>query len=227
MVARTRKNSQSKPKADIKTKYTPEAPELLIMLVVECGMVNSRGEIAWGKVARAMGVSEMTLHNWRNPQKPETYHKEFHQAAKMARESVDAAQIKRGIIDLAKPHYEYDRTQELRKVGPTAPPKHWYKDDLIEWADTYLDLEIDPTMTKPQVIAAIARECFELTEEKLVTVKERRKKVVDVGAAKLALPNIGPLEERWIEKTEHQMTDKTLSDDDRAAIRAVLAENQR
>ncbi len=218
MAARTR--------TEPKSKYTEDLPDKLYMLVVECGLANWCGAINWKKIGKILGVDASTLHRWKDPSRPDTYHKEFHNAVKAAQEAAQAGDIKRGIIALATPHKVYDRTFELRKVGPTCPPKYWRLQDLIEWADEYLDLVFEKGMSKPDVYLAIQRECFEQTNEEQVETKTRVTEVLDVGAAKLALSNIGPEEERWVDKKEHKMTGDKLTDEDREAIRAVLRENQ-
>jgi len=221
-----RKRTKKLSEYPLPSKYEDRFPDLLITLVVDCGLVNKTQNMPWKRLAVVFGVSEMTLHNWRNPAKPDTYHEDFHKAVKAAQAAVDTNNIKRGLIAMATPHYVYDRTQELRKVGPKPPPKDWYKAGLIDWADKHLDLEIDPAMTKPEVYTAIRLECAEQTEEKMVTVKERRTKVLDVAAAKMVLPNHGPEDERWTDKQEHTMKDSTLTDEDRENVRAILRANQ-
>ena len=208
-----------------KSKYTPDMPTKLYMLVVECGMASRNGEILWGKIGKVLGVVPSTMHDWRNPDKPAVYHKEFHKSAKAAKEAVDAGAIKRGIIDLAKPHKVYDRTFELRKVGPTCPPKYWRLQDLIEWADEHLDLVFEKGMTKPDVYLAIQREVFEQTEEKQVETKTRVTEALDVGAAKLALANIGPEEERWMDKKDVHITDKKASPEQCKKVADDIARN--
>ncbi|MEE9365906.1 MAG: hypothetical protein V3W44_04380 [Dehalococcoidales bacterium] len=220
MVARKRKETGRK------SKYTEDMPVRFYMLVVECGMASRHGEILWGKVGKFLDVAPSTMHNWRNPSKPETYHEEFHKAAKRAKEAVDAGAIKRGLIDLGKPHITNDRTFELRKIGPKPPPQNWLKQYLIDWADEELDLHFEPGMTKPEVYQAILFECGLQTKEEMVETKRREQEVVDVGAAKLAVANIGPQEERWTDKHEVKTPDEKLTDEDREAIRAVLRANQ-
>ncbi len=211
MVARTR--------TEPKSKYTEDLPDKLYMLVVECGLANWCGAINWKKIGKILGVGASTLHRWKDPSRPATYHKEFHNAVKAAQEAAQAGDIKRGIIALATPHKVYDRTFEMRKVGPTCPPKYWREQDLVEWADEHLDLVFEKGMSKADIYLALQREVFEQTEEKQVEVKTRVTEVLDVGAAKLALSNIGPENERWVDKKEHTFIDEPMSDEECEAAR--------
>ena len=197
-----KKKNQKKPKKSVAeqlSKYKDSFPKLVKFLIIEGGAINRLGNPNWGFVAGVLGVTNKTILEWRK-QSGKRYHEEFAKACQEGIDAADAGQVKRGLLNVAKPHIAREMKLELQTVGPKPPPQTWTKADLIEWADRKLDLEIDPAMSKPEVIAAIVNECEEQTEKKMVVVEEKRKRMVDVGAAKIVLPNIGPKNERWLSK---------------------------
>lgn len=115
MVARTRTKRAKRPKKPT-SKYRPHFPDMLRMLVIECGLVNREGAIAWSKIAKAMNASVESLRNWRDPRKKKLYKKEFAKAAKEAREATDAGNIKRSLIQRAK---GYIRTKKTVTISET------------------------------------------------------------------------------------------------------------
>ena len=58
------------------------------------------------------------------------------------------------------------------------------------------------------------------------TRTEREKMLGDVAAAKLCLANLGPKEERWIEKQAHVMTQEPMTPAECDNVREILRQNQ-
>ena len=111
MVARkrTKKATKKKARRPPPEKYKEHYPGLLITLVVECGLVNRQGEIAWKRIAKVMNASVPTLTNWRNPQS-KYYHSEFRLAALAARAAVESNAIKHSMILRAKGYIRVKKT---------------------------------------------------------------------------------------------------------------------
>jgi hypothetical protein len=173
------------PKADKRTesKYKPQFAETLKMLVVECGMLNNRGEIAWSKIAKYLGVGRETLRNWRDPSKPRHFKAEFAAAVKEAIEAVNADQIKRSMIQRAQGYTQVKKITEVREND-------------------------DGDVTT-------------------VHRTEKTKMLGDVAAAKLVLPNIGPEDERWLDKKELTMAGGKLTDAECEDVRKMMEAQQK
>jgi hypothetical protein len=85
------------------------------MLVVDCGLINRKGEIAWSRVARALVVSVSLLRRWRSPQ-DKAYKPEFRQAGLDAGDAVQLGKIKLSMIRRAQDHTEVTKITELRET---------------------------------------------------------------------------------------------------------------
>lgn len=191
------------------TKYEPAIAEQVKLMVIELGCVNQRGEIAWGRIARLIGVSVETLRNWRTKSSP-YYHEEFAGSVNEAVASVDTGAIKRGLIEAAKPHAVVKRVRVMKAVGPQPPPKSWTKTETLAFARLKLGLDLDEELSKVEIRLIIEAECEKRSKEKMVTVREERTREQDIGAAKFVLPNYGPPAERWSVKEQrtHDVTDE-------------------
>jgi hypothetical protein len=67
MAAGTRKAKKKSAKRKARSEiYRESYPETLKILVVESGQVNRKGEIAWNKIGKILGVSVATMRLWRN-----------------------------------------------------------------------------------------------------------------------------------------------------------------
>lgn len=145
-------------------KYKPEFAERVKFLICEAGLLNQRGQIAWERIGKVLGISPRMMKRWRNSLDT-YYHKEFAEAVSQAQEAIDADAIKRSMIAKAK---GYTRKLVVQKLVPENDPKGKLK--------------------------IVSKEVIEIAG--------------DVQAAKLVLPNIGPEDKRWMEKTgiEHKGT---------------------
>lgn len=132
------------------TKYKSEFAERVKFLICEAGLLNQRGQIAWERIGKVLGISPRMMKRWRNPLDA-YYHKEFAEAVSQAQEAIDADQIKHSMIERAK---GYTRTKTVTTSGDVCTKR-----------------------------------------------KEVEKIAGDPQAAKLVLPNIGPEDKRWMEKT--------------------------
>ena len=135
-------------------KYRPSYPGRVKLLIIEMGTVNKRGEPAWGRVATLLGVNIKTIERWRKCSGPH-YHEEFADACDEAIEAVDAAKIKRSMIERAQGYTQTKKVTEMRETP---------------------DGDITVNRTEKTTLAG------------------------DPAAAKIVLPNIGPLEKRWMVK---------------------------
>lgn len=121
MAARTRKAAKKKtPKRAQPDKYKDSNPAILKMMVIEQGLVNRKGEIAWKKVAKILSVTQESLRRWRNKLisgKPNKYYKPaFADAAVACAEEVEAGRIKRSLIDRAKGFVLKKTVKETRET---------------------------------------------------------------------------------------------------------------
>ena len=178
-------------------KYQPRYVELVKMYIIELGAVNSRGEIDWGRIAKAMGLNVETLRRWRTKSSP-YYKQDFAFAVTQAVEEFDTGRIKAGQIVQAQKHILHRFYSELRNVGPKQPPSSYKKELLIWYADERLYLILDPKMDLKEIRYHIDRRVEELAKEEMVIV---RKESIEVdpnpAAVKLVLTNLGKKEERW------------------------------
>lgn len=197
-MSRIAKKKSSK-RAETLSNYHPSMAEKVKFLIIEGGAINRLGHPAWGLVGKLLGVTNETIRQWRK-RSGKYYKEEFAKACNEGIAAADAGQVKRGLLNVAKTHIVRETTLELRTVGPEPPPSFYLKADLLEWAKSTLDLELDPKSSMATIRRRIAIECKKRQHEKMVVVAEKRKRHVDVGAAKIVLPNIGPKEERWLAK---------------------------
>jgi hypothetical protein len=203
-----KKSSKSKVnKRKQKARYSAALVERMKLIVTELQAVSTTGKIAWPKVAKVLGISQATLYGWKNPLS-DLYRQDFARACAELVEDVEAGRIKRGLIEMAKPHTTVEATRVLKEFGPKPPPRSWTKKALVMFARLKLGMELEEQMGKGELFLTIEAECDARRTEKMVTVRERRKREVDTKAASIVLPNIGPPETRWMVK-EGRMHDAT------------------
>ncbi len=231
MVARKRtKSKRAKPaRKSTATVYQEHFPATLYMLVVECGFVNRQGGIAWKKVAKALHVSVGSLENWRNPCKEDLYKPEFAQSVKESLEAIDAGNVKRDAITAAGRHFKHKAVREIVVKSPMRVRATYGRKELVLYAAKMLKppLILDPRSTKPAMMLQIDMAIEKQTKRKLTKVRTESQECMGESAARaLVVANVGPEDERWVEKKEHKFTGDKLTDEDREAIRKQLAENQ-
>lgn len=180
-------------------KYHASYPAKVRMLIVEMGVVNERGDVKWGTIAKLLGVTNKTILQWRK-KSGKYYHEEFAKACFEGIGALDSNDIKRGLINISKPHKVVKRVRVLKQTGVKPPPKSWRKSDVLAFARIRLGIEIDPELSLPEIRLQIEAECESRAGEKLVVVREEETKELNVAAAKMTAANVGPEDERWMPK---------------------------
>ena len=186
-------------------KYHSSYTERVKMMIVDLGAVNSRGEIAWSRIAKLLGVSVETLRRWRKRSGP-YYKQDFAIAVTQAVEEFDTDRIKAGQIIQSQKHILHRVFRELRVRGPQMPSSDYNKALLIRYADVVLKLSLNMKMTIPEMRYRLERRVEELTKEELVIVRKVSIEVdPHLAAVKLVLMNLGKKEERWTFTERHEV----------------------
>ncbi len=219
MVKRTQSKSDkiiksSGRKSSYKLKYAKRVKELIMELVP----LNNKGELAYGKIAKALGVPARTMREWRNPYsnhfKPD-FAKSVKDAETELFEGLDSDKVKRGVIERAIGYKRIKKIKELVTKGPRRPPLSVMTvDDLLKYAEKELGLKLEGKLSKSTIILAIEEEINNQTTEVMKLVRQEEEQMpADVAAAKLVLPNIGPEDKRWRDKqvTELEVNEETAT----------------
>lgn len=82
-------------------KYQDEFPELVKLYIIEYGLVNGKGQPAWKKIAKILGVTNKTILLWREPM-GKYYKPKFAEACREAEEATHQDKIKRSLIQRAE-----------------------------------------------------------------------------------------------------------------------------
>lgn len=196
--------------------YKPELAERATELIFLVQLVDSKGNLQYGKLAKLLEVPVRTFNSWRNPES-EYYKPEFDKALKKANidivEAIDAGEIKRAMIKRAKPYTRVKKTKELKTIGPDMPAMSiMKKPDLIAEAKK-LKIKLGKKENVNSLKVKIAQAVEKQTEEKLIVVKQEEEQMHgDVAAAKFVLPNIGPKDKRWIGQEKLEVEGKSMAD---------------
>ena len=183
-------------------KYSADHIETVRMLVLQCGMVNGRGEIAWSKIAKYLKVTAYTLRRWRNPAHKD-YKKEFAESLGPLQEDVDIGRVKTDTIRAAGRHILHKTVREPQIDGPAPVRAGYGKSELVEYAATILEpsLNLDSSMSKPAMLVKIDAAITKQTKRKMVVVRtEAQERMGQPAAQALVHANLGPEDERWIVK---------------------------
>lgn len=179
-------------------------------------LLNSRGQLEYGKLAKALGIPDRTFRLWRNP---DSKHfkadlvKELNNAHDELLEGIQSGKIKQTLIKRAMPYIQIKRFKEPRIVGPKMPEMRDMDNKALILCAKNLGLKVDKTMTKGILKTKIAEEVKRQTKEVMVTVRQEEERILgDVAAARIVLANIGPKDKRWIEKQEVSTEGMTLAD---------------
>jgi hypothetical protein len=167
-------------------KYQPMYAELVKVYIIELGAVNRRGEIAWGRIAKVMGLNVETLRRWRSKSSP-YYKQDFAIAVTQAVEEIDTGRIKAGQIVQAQKHILHRIYRELRIKGPKMPPSNYTKAFLVRYANDILKLKLNMKMTIPEIRYKLDRRVEELAKEEMVIV---RKESIEVDPSPAAVKNV-------------------------------------
>jgi len=210
-----------------KSSYKLEHAKRVRDLIMELVPLNGKGELAYGKIAKALGVPARTMREWRNPDskhfKPD-FAKSVKDAESELFEGLDSGEVKRGVIERAKGYKRIKKIKELVTKGPRRPPLSvMTKDDLLEYAKKELNLKLEGKLSKGVIILAIEEEINNQTNDVMKLVRQEEEQMpADVAAARLVLSNIGPKDKRWLEKQEVGVAGKSLAD-----IAAIMQCKQR
>ncbi len=190
-----------------KGRYQPKTIAQVEMLVLECGLVNSRGTIAWSQIATYLGVTAESIRRWRDPLH-KNYKPEFAEAVELIQAEVDTGKTKRDCITQSHRHTLSKRIRELRTVGPKPPPADYTKPLLLRYSAEVLGLALSPRLRVNEIKREIKLAIEDQTVAKMVTVREV---VQDVDphpeARKAVFRNMG--REKWNMKDELETTGVT------------------
>ncbi len=161
-------------------------------------------------------VPARTFSSWRNPNS-EYYKaklcKGMTTAHKGLIESIDSGKIKQAMIKRAQSYTRVKKTSELQVRGPKMPAFSAMDKNAMLLCAKKLKLKVEKKTTKGVLRIKIEEAIERQTKEIMVVVKEEKEKMHgDVAAAKFVLPNIGPKDERWVDKQEVNLEDQSLVD---------------
>ncbi|MHC4538660.1 MAG: hypothetical protein ACYTEK_22810 [Planctomycetota bacterium] len=94
----TKSKGKNATKGGRQSKYNRRFAKNVHWMIVECGLVNSRGQIAWKKIAKIWGVSESLIRRWLNPLDGDYYKADFAASVNQAVEALDLGSLKRDTI---------------------------------------------------------------------------------------------------------------------------------
>ncbi len=199
-----------------KTLYEPRLAEKARKLILEAQLIKADGTLHYSKLAKLLEIPSATFSIWRNAgsqyYKPE-FARALTEACDELLEGLQSGKIKQAMIKRALPYTRIKRTKERMVKGPKMPAmSSMSKKDLLFAAEN-LGLKVKKVLTcgvlKVKITAEVARQ----TKEVLVITKQEEERMHgDVAAAKLVLPNIGPIDKRWIpqEKREIEVNEETM-----------------
>lgn len=183
-------------------KYQAKFCELVPKLVLKCGMVNTRGRIAWDRVATFLRIDARTIRRWLNPSEP-VYHSDFAEAVEKLIEEVDTGRTKRDQVTVSGRHRLHSRNFEMAQIGPMPPKWGWPKRVLLLYASEVLGVALAPSLLKPDLEYEIAYELNAQTQKKRCeTTSGWRDVDPNQDAVKLILKNLGDPKHRWNIKDE-------------------------
>lgn len=189
------KASKAKP---ARGKYSAKFIDLVPMLVLKCGMINSRGEIAWTQVATFLRVSTESIRRWRDPTDVKMYKEDFAAAVEKLTEEVDTERTKRSQIEASRKHTLHRRNFEMVDQGPMRPKWGWTKKVLLRYAWEVLGLDLPKKMANPEIEYEILWELKQQTSPKRRETSSSRQEVdPNPEAVKRVLTNMGDPEHRW------------------------------
>lgn len=171
------------------------------MLVLQCGMIH-RGAIAWAKVSKCLEVAPRTIRRWLDPL-CDLYKEDFAKAVLLIQQEVEVGKVKLDTLTAAGKHIRVKTFRVARTVGPKPPKAAYRKEELIEYAASFLKpaLELHMGMTKPAMLLAIQKEVENQTKVKMVKVATQEQEVYGEPAARaMVLANHGPVAGRWTNK---------------------------
>ena len=226
-MAKSKKQSGGAP-----AKYSSKFAERLGFFRNCPDAITHKGIISETRVAELFGVSRETVRRWHKlvPDFEDYYHADFAAVWDELQEKVDCSEIKRSMVTKAKGFTQQKIVRELRAVGPEMPPlSKLNKAQKLEYAEKELNLKLEKRMETKAIDMAIRDEVRKQTKEKMIIVK--REAITQAGseaAAQLVLANIGPENERWISKQQHNHSGKLditeITDEERQKVHQIACE---
>jgi len=195
--------------------YSPELAVRARQIIIEAQLIKTDGNLHYAKIARILHIPSRTFSRWRNSNS-QYYKPEFVQALAEAHdellENLQSGKIKQAMIKRALPYTRIKKTKERMVKGPKMPAMSGMDLKGLRLAALKLGIQVDKTMTRGILKVKIAAEVVKQTEEVMVTTRQEEERMHgDVAAAKLVLPNIGPKDKRWTEKTDVKLNVDGLS----------------
>ncbi len=186
--------------------------------------LNRTGGIAFGVIAKGIGVSARTMLKWRTVDsglyKPDFVaaidesEKKLRKRIAMGLESVQLGKIHAGVIKKAQGYKRKKVIKEPVMVGPDHPPySRFTKEDLVTYAMNTMRFKVSVKLSKGAIENAIRKRIALLTVEVLKIVRVEEEFVPsDVVAAKYADQNMGKTEEQWTDIQKLDVESKSLAD---------------
>jgi hypothetical protein len=191
-------------------------------MVTNCGMVNNRGQIAWTKIGRIWKVSTSLIRRWLNRLDGDYYKADFAAAVEQATEALDLGKVKRDAITAAGRHFRHKTVREIVVKSPMRPRAVYGKKELVIYAAAMLKppLRLDPRSTKPAMLLQIDIAIKEQTTRNLQKVRTESQECMGEGSARaLVVANVGPEDDRWVEKTQVNVVEQAMTDEQCEAAR--------
>ncbi len=189
-------------------KYDPSYANRVGVIISKIPL-NRTGGLAFGVIAKALGVSARTMLKWRTPGGPlfksgfskaiDAAEAELRKNIALIAESVELGKIHAGVVKRAQGYKKRKVIKEPVVVGPKHPPYSRFTiADLITYAKDALGLKLAKGLTKGVVENAIRKRIDVMTTEELQVVRVEEERVPsDVAAAKYCDQNMGKENERW------------------------------
>lgn len=185
-----------------KGKYDVKFIEKVRMLVLQCGMINRRSEIAWSKIAQCLSVTTESIRRWLDPDS-KVYKEDFKAAIEEIQQEIDTGNVKHSTLVTATKHTLTRRNWEMADVGPMRPRSSWTIPVLRQYAAEQLGLDLPAKLSKAKIGYAIDVALRKQTVRKRVPSTGSSQEVdPNPEARKLILRNVGKAENRWNLKEE-------------------------
>ena len=187
--------------------------------------LNRKGKLAFGVIAKALGVGVSTMLKWRTPGdklfKPdflaaiEVAEDQLRKKIALQLESVELGKINRGVVKRAQGYKKKKIIKEPVTTGPAHPPySRFSKDDLIAYSKSVgLRLKFAKKDKKGAIEIAIRKRIEQLQIKELAIVRTEEEFIPsDTTAAKYANQNMGKTEERWTDIQNVDVESQSLAD---------------
>jgi len=205
-------------------KYDPSFARRVAILVSTIPL-NRTGDLAFGIIAKALGVSARTMLKWRTPgddlfKAPflaaiDEAEVELRKNIALVKEGVELSKINAGVVKKAQGFKKKKVTKEPVAGGPRHPPySRFTKKDLLNYNEAFkLGARLCSSMSKGMIETAIRKQVEELQTDDLAIVRIEEEFVPsDIAAAKFAHQNMGKKEDQWREIVDVNVESESLAD---------------